>query len=44
MFRTSLIKAHSAFKNVVNINSKSIVAARFMSKHSTETEEQFDNR
>ncbi|GJQ80985.1 putative cytochrome c oxidase [Trypoxylus dichotomus] len=46
MFRTALIRANSALKSSLNATKPmaAITSTRYMSKHSTETDEQFDNR
>ncbi|XP_066158713.1 cytochrome c oxidase subunit 5A, mitochondrial-like [Euwallacea fornicatus] len=48
MFRSSAIRIHNLFKNATNVRNvaQPIVCGgtRFMSKHSTETDEQFDQR
>lgn len=46
MFRTVLVRANSALKTSLNVSKPvaAVSSSRYMSKHSTETDEEFDNR
>ncbi|KAJ3639540.1 hypothetical protein Zmor_002895 [Zophobas morio] len=44
MFRTTAVRVHSLVKGALNISKPSVTTTRFMSSHSTETDEQFDAR
>ncbi|KAJ8930560.1 hypothetical protein NQ314_016622 [Rhamnusium bicolor] len=45
MFRTTAVRAHSLFRSALIANKPSVASSmRFMSKHSTESDDQFDAR
>ncbi|XP_018572840.1 cytochrome c oxidase subunit 5A, mitochondrial [Anoplophora glabripennis] len=44
MFRTTAIRAQSIFRSALTVTKPNVVSSRFMSKESTETDEQFDSR